>query len=129
MSTVLLRRAMQRTMMKGKIELFSTNSESKLSKYSPFHIWQFCSPEQMQSVTNIKQKNYRVDQHNQLSTKYMFDFSEYGSPEQMQSVTNIKQTNYRIDQHNQISTKYLFDFSEYSYFYSYSPKESIQECM
>jgi len=31
----------------------------------------------MQSETNIKQTNYRVDQLNQISTKYLFDFSEY----------------------------------------------------
>lgn len=123
MSTVLLRRVMQRMIVKGKIELFSTNPEPKLSKYSPFHIWEVCSLEQMQSVTNIKQKNYRIDQHNQISTKCLFDFSECYSPEHMQSVTNTKQTNYRIDQHNQISTKDLFDFSEYSYLFSYSSEE------
>lgn len=69
MSTVLLRRVMQRTMMKGKFELFSTNRinpERKISKYTPFHIWENCSPEQMQSITIIKQENYRVDQHNQI---------------------------------------------------------------
>jgi len=79
MSSVLLSPRAKQTammMMKFPFELFSTNPEPKLSKYSPFHIWEFCSPEQMQSVTNIKQEHYRVDQHNQISTKYLFDFSE-----------------------------------------------------